>query len=320
MMNGTSSHIAWVALLAVASALVTVGCENAPPRSVTSAAVSQATYATPSAAADALVQAAGSWNVPALMEILGPDGKDIVASRDQVQDRSRAATFAAKARERKHVVLDPTHAGHATLVVGDEDWPVPIPIVQDHGRWRFDTAAGRQEILRRRVGANELDAITVCRGYVEAQEEYASRIHDQAMVNQYAQRIISDPGKHDGLAWQSPDGTWGGPVGETVAKAIAQGFSRGEPFHGYYFKVLKGQGPAARLGKLNYVMDGAMIGGFALAAWPAEYGVTGVQTFIVSYDGVVYQKDLGPQTSKTAASMELYDPDASWTPTEDAWQ
>jgi len=208
----------------------------------------------------------------------------------------------------------------ATLTVGNDNWPLPIPIVMKNGKWYFDTEASREEILRRRIGSNELDAITICRGYVEAQEEYAERIHDDSGVNQYAQKIISAPGKHDGLAWQNPDGTWGGPVGEGVAKAIGQGYSsKSEPFHGYYFKVLMGQGPAARLGQLDYVINGAMIGGFALVAWPAEYRVTGVQTFIVSYDGVVYQKDLGPDTAKIAAAMDRYDPDKTWHETDDNW-
>ena len=155
---------------------------------------------------------------------------------------------------------------------------------------------------------------------MEAQEEYAQTIHDDSGVNQYAQRIISTPGKHDGLAWENTDGTWGGPVGEGVAKAIEQGYAnRGAPFHGYYFKVLMGQGSAARLGTLDYLVGGAMIGGFALVAWPAEYRVTGVQTFIVSYDGVVYQKDLGPDTTKIASGMERYNPEKTWQETDDDW-
>jgi hypothetical protein len=186
--------------------------------------------------------------------------------------------------------------------------------------WYFDSKAGKQEILARRIGENELNAITICRGFDEAQHEYASEIHDNSGVNQYAQKIISTPGKHDGLAWQNPDGTWGGPVGEGVAKAIAEGYSnRTQPLHGYYFKILKGQGPAARLGQLDYVINGVMIGGFGLVAWPADYRVTGVQTFIVSYDGVVYQKDLGPDTTKIAEAMERYNPDKTWRETDDTW-
>jgi hypothetical protein len=205
-------------------------------------------------------------------------------------------------------------------LVGNDDWPLPIPIVQKEGKWIFDTNAGRREILLRRIGANELDVIQICRGYVEAQKLYAQEKHDGSEVNQYAQRIISTSGKQDGLAWQNADGTWGGPVGAGVAKALAQGYtSRSQPYHGYFFKILKGQGPAALLGEMDFVVNGAMIGGFALAAAPAEHRVTGVQTFIVSYEGVVYQKDLGPDTLRVFKDMQLYNPDKTWTRTDDNW-
>src|SRR5215472_9149469 len=258
-------------------------------------------FGTPKEAADALVQAAADYNVSALVEILGKDGEDLVKSEDTVQDKNRAIAFAAKAKEKEELTTDPKDKALVTLTVGNDNWPLPIPIVSREGKWYFDAKAGREEILRRRIGANELDAITICRGYVQAQLEYAQTIHDNSGINQYAQRILSSPGKQDGLAWQNADGTWGGPVGEAVADAMSQGYSnteRRDPFHGYYFKVLKGQGPSARLGRLDYVIEGAMIGGFGLVAWPADYRVTGVQTFIVSYDGVVYQKDLGPGTTK----------------------
>src|SRR5436309_1139748 len=187
------------------------------------------------------------------------------------------------------------------------------------GKWFFDTKVGREEILNRRVGANELNAIEICRGFVEAQHDYAQEKHDDSKVNQYAQRVLSTPGKHDGLTWQNSDGTWGGPVGEEVAKALEEGYKaqRGTPYHGYYFKVLKGQGPDAPMGGMDFVVGGAMIGGFALAAAPAEYRVTGVQTFIVGPDGVVYEKDLGPDTLKTFQSMDKYNPDKTWKVTED---
>ena len=173
-------------------------------------------------------------------------------------------------------------------------------------------------MLDRHIGENELDAITICRGYDDAQKEYAEQIHDDSGVNQYAQRMVSSPGKQDGLAWQNPDGSWGGPVGEVVAKGIEEGYGeKGKPFHGYYFKVLKGQGPDAPLGQLDYVIEGAMIGGFGLVAVPAQYRVTGVMTFIVSYDGVVYQKDLGPDSLDIVKKMERYNPDKSWHRTDD---
>ena len=271
-------------------------------------------------AADALIQAAEAFDVAALKEILGPESEDIVASEDAVQDKNRAGEFAAKAKEKHSVEADAKNANSFTLVISNEDWPLPIPIVKRSGKWYFDTKAGREEILLRRIGANELDVIEICLGYVDAQKEYAEQKHDDAAVNQYAQKMISTPGKQDGLAWKNPDGTWGGPVGETVAEALEQGYTdKSKPFHGYYFKVLKGQGPAAPLGEIDFVVGGAMIGGFALAAAPAEYGVTGVQTFIISHNGIVYQKDLGPETLKEFKSMERYNPDKTWQVTEDAW-
>ena len=277
-------------------------------------------FAAPKEAADALIQAASDFNVPVLLEILGPDGKDLVASGDQVLDKNRAVAFAAKAREKLQLIKDPKNPDRVTLTVGDQDWPLPMPIIMQNGKWYYDSKAGLDELLRRRIGENELDAITVLRGYDDAQLDYASEIHDNSGVNQYAQKIISTPGKQDGLAWQNADGSWGGPVGEVAAKALMDGYGgKGQPYHGYFYKVLKGQGPAARLGTLDYVIEGAMIGGFALVAWPSDYRVTGVQTFIVSYDGVVYQKDLGPDTAKIASAMERYNPDKTWDSTDDNW-
>lgn len=269
-------------------------------------------------AADAMILAVKNDDVAALLEIFGPAGKDIVSTGDEVLDKNSRAAFAALAQEKMHVDTDPHNPNRAILSVGNEDWPVPVPIVKQGGKWHFDSQAGRTEILDRRIGGNELDAINICRGYAEAQKEYASEIHDDSGVNQYAQRIISTPGKHDGLAWRNPDGSEGGPVGEAIARAIEEGYSsKSGPYHGYYFKTLKGQGPAAPLGQMEYVVNGVMIGGFALVAWPADYRVTGVQTFIVSYDGIVYQKDLGPDTAKIAAAMELYNPDKTWHRTDD---
>ena len=282
--------------------------------------VKQKEFDTPQQAADSLVQAAESFDVPVLKEILGPDSTDLVSSEDSVGDKNRAVAFAAKAKEKNSVAADPKNPNRAILTVGNDDFPFPIPIVKHKGKWYFDTKAGRQEILNRRIGANELDAIAICRGFVEAQQEYAQEKHDDSKVNQYAQRIISTPGKHDGLAWQNSDGTWGGPVGEGIAKVLEQGYTeRSQPYHGYYFKVLKGQGPAASLGEMDFVVEGAMIGGFALAAAPAQYRVTGVQTFIVGPNGVVYQKDLGVDTLKAFQSMDRFNPDKTWHPTDDQW-
>jgi hypothetical protein len=200
-------------------------------------------------------------------------------------------------------------------LVGEEDWPFPVPLVQRGTKWYFDSKAGHQELIYRRIGANELDAIEVCRGYVEAQHEYATRERAVNDVSRYAQRIVSTPGKQDGLAWQNADGTWDGPVGQNIARAIEQGYTSSlEPYHGYYFKILKGQGPAAPLGEMDFVVNGVMIGGFALVASPAEYGVTGVRSFMVSHDGVVFEKDLGPKTLEEFNWMTRFNPDSTWTP------
>ena len=295
----------------------------APKAKSDAAASSQAKqkgFDTPKQAADDLIQAAELFDVPALKDILGPDGEDLITSEDVVLDKNRAIAFAAKAKEKNSIEVDKKNPNRATLSVGNEDWPVPIPIVKRKGKWYFDSKAGRDEILLRRIGENELDAIEICRGFVEAQDEYAEQKHDDSKVNQYAQRVISTSGKQDGLAWQNPDGTWGGPVGEGIAKALAQGYTdKTQPYHGYYFKILKGQGPAAPLGQMDFVVGGAMIGGFALAATPAQYRVTGVKTFIVSHDGVVYEKDLGPDSLKVFKSMERFNPDKTWHPTDDQW-
>ncbi len=284
----------------------------------TTGAAGAKSFSSPQQAADALVSAADQFDETALVQIFGPSGADIVFSGEIAQDRQRAADFAAEAKEKKSVSVEPKNGTRAFLLVGNEDWPFPVPIVKRGNGWSFDSNVGRQELLYRRIGANELDAIQICRGYVEAQEDYSLQKREGYEVNQYAQRIISTPGKQDGLTWQNADGTWGGPIGEKIAQAISQGYSsKDAPYHGYYFKVLKGQGPAAPLGELDYVIHGAMIGGFALVAAPAEYRVTGVKTFIVSQDGVVYQKDLGPTTLDAFKKMERFNPDKTWAPVED---
>ncbi|MFL6417445.1 MAG: DUF2950 domain-containing protein [Bryobacteraceae bacterium] len=292
-----------------------------PVAPVSTAPAGARLFDTPQQAADTLVDAAEKFDVAAMTRIFGPDGDDIVFSGEFAQDRKHAADFAAEARKQKSISVDPRNARRAFLLIGEADWPFPVPLVKTGEKWSFDGKVGRQELLFRRIGANELDAIEVCHGYVEAQEDYATRRRALYDVSQYAQRIISTPGKQDGLAWQNADGTWGGPVGENIAKAIEQGYtSSSEPYHGYFFKILKGQGPAAPLGQMNFLVKGVMIGGFALIAAPAEYGVTGVRTFIVSHDGVVYEKDLGPNTIDEFKKMELFNPDKSWIPVPESEQ
>src|SRR5438132_2519330 len=318
----TSLKISLVAFAILISCSLGLAVQPAPPAKPDAASQpKQQEFDSAKEAADALIQVAANFDVAAAKEMLGPDGEDIIRSEDPVMDKNRALAFAAKAKEKSSTQIDKKDPNRAILLVGNDDFPLPIPIMKRKGKWSFDAKVGREEILNRRIGANELDAITICRGFVEAQKEYAQEKHDDAKVNQYAQRVISTPGKHDGLAWKNADGTWGGPVGEGVAKALEQGYSlpqgQPQPYHGYYFKVLKGQGPAARMGQMDFVVNGAMIGGFALAAAPAEYRVTGVQTFMVGPDGVVYEKDLGPDTLKIFQSMDRYNPDKTWKVTED---
>jgi Protein of unknown function (DUF2950) len=307
--------VAWAYLCVSVISTAQQSATKRNPAATAAPAAAGRSFDTPQQAADVLVEAAEKFDVAALTQIFGPGGDDIVFSGEFAQDRQHAADFVAEAHEKKSVSVDPKNGNRAFLLVGNEDWPLPVPIVKRGSKWFFDAKAGRRELLYRRIGANELDAIQICHGYVEAQHEYALQPHEGYDVNQYAQRIISTPGTQDGLAWQNPDGTWGGPVGEKIAHAIEQGYtSRSQPYHGYFFKILKGQGPAAPLGKMDFVVKGVMIGGFALVAAPAEYDVTGVKTFIVSHDGVVYQKDFGPSSLDEFKSRELFNPDQSWTP------
>lgn len=310
-----------ILLGALSTTLILPGWARAASGKAASSATTARAFNTPKEAAEALIGAAGTYDVSALLEIFGPDGKDFIASEDPIHDKSIAANFAAKAREKNVVEIDPQNKLRAVLSIGSDDWPFPVPIVKKDSKWYFDAKQGRDEILFRRIGANELDAIQICRGFVEAEKEYASVIHDNSGINQYAQKIISTPGKHDGLYWKNDDGTSGGPISEAIARAIEEGYSTGKAsgYHGYYFKVLTGQGPAAKLGQLDYLIEGAMIGGFALVAFPAEYRVTGVKSFMVSYDGVVHEKDLGPETTTIARGMERYNPDKTWRPTNDEW-
>jgi hypothetical protein len=313
------SRILWIlgagACALLAASVLLDGQQSTAETAQASVRPGAKTFDAPRQAADALIAAAEQFDERTLREIFGPGGEDIVFTGEYPQDRKLAEDFAAEAREKKSVSVDPKNGKRAFLSVGNDNWPFPVPIVKLGTKWAFDTRAGRQELLYRRIGSNELDAIDICHGYVEAQQQYALERREGYNVNQYAQRIISTPGKQDGLAWQNPDGSWGGPIGEKIARAIEQGYSSGaEPYHGYFFKILKGQGPAAPLGQMDFMVQGVMIGGFALVAAPAEYDVTGVKTFIVSQDGVVYEKDFGPATLHQFKVMDRFNPDKYWTP------
>lgn len=278
-----------------------------------SAAAAQQRFDTAQAAFEALVAAAKANDRKTVLAILGPKAQDIVSSGDPVEDANTKKQF-LDAYDAKHSFV--TEDGKpATLLIGNEDWPFPIPVVQKDGKWQFDAAAGRDELLARRIGRNELAAIQASLAYYDAQNEYADLYKDGMGQPIYAQRIISSPGKKDGLYWPAAQGEPDSPLGETVAAATKQGYKVGAgptPFHGYYYKVLTKQGPSAPGGAVDYVVRGNMIGGFGLLAYPAEYGNSGIASFVVNNDGVVFEKDLGPDTAKTAASMTSFNPDKTW--------
>lgn len=276
-------------------------------------ASAQEAFKSTDAAVEALVKAVRDGDRKAILAVLGRKASDIVSSGDNVADEATRKRFIA-AYDAKHQ-LTMEGDNKAIMVIGQEDFPFPIPLLRKDGMWQFDTAAGREEILFRRIGRNELDVIQTCLAYVDAQDEYAEKDRTGAGIGVYAQRFISSSGKNDGLYWPDGLGADVSPLGEFVAEATAQGYRVGggrTPYHGYYYKILTQQGPAAAGGELDYVVHGKMIGGFAMVAYPAEYRNSGVMTFIVNHAGVVYQKDLGPRTAELAEKMKEFNPDQTW--------
>lgn len=281
------------------------------------AANAQQAFKTPEEAAGALVNAVRIGNPKGILTVLGRDGIDIISSGDAVADAATRQRFVAAYDAKHQVTMDGDNK--AIMVIGQEDFPFPIPLVRKDGAWRFDTAAGRLEILYRRIGRNELNAIQACLAYVDAQNEYAEKDRTGAGAGVYAQRIVSRPGKKDGLYWPASQGDDASPLGELVVQATNEGYrvgGRREPFHGYYYKILTRQGSNAPGGALDYVVRGKMIGGFALVAYPAEYGNSGVMTFLVNHTGTVYQKDLGPRTLALAERITSFNPDQTWRKVE----
>lgn len=274
----------------------------------------QRTFSTPREAAAALQEAAAHDDTTALLALFGPNGKTIAESGDPAEDKSGREKFAKAAEEKLVIEQDPGNPNRATLVVGENAWPFPVPLLLVNGKWQFDSAKGRVEILARRIGRNELSALEVCRGYVDAQMEYATEDRDKHGELEYAQKIVATPGKHDGL---SGEGAPEGLVPKAFADAAAaSGAGKPVPYHGYYFRVLTAQGADAPGGAFNYIVKGEMIGGFALVAWPADYAVSGVHTLIVNHKGVVFEKDLGPATNALARRMTAFNPDKTWRPVE----
>lgn len=270
-------------------------------------------FASPEAAVEALVAAVAKNDLAAVRRILGPGAEDALDSGDAVQDEADRADFVAAYRTRHALIED--GAEQRTLTTGENDWPMPIPIVRKHGQWYLDGAAGADEIVYRRIGENELGAIAVCRGFVAAQTEYASEGHDGDPAGIYALKLISDEGLHNGLYWPASEGEADSPAGPFVASAAAEGYRRGTsrtPYHGYYYRMLYRQGANAKDGAREYFRDGLLTEGFALVAWPADYAVSGVMTLLVNQNGVVYQKDLGDDTAVVVESMDAFDPDGSW--------
>jgi hypothetical protein len=275
----------------------------------------QKTFSSPEDASQALVTSAQDNDEKTMLNILGPDGKQIVSSGDDAEDASSRANFVEKYQEMHRLLKEPD--GTTTLYIGAENWPTPIPLVKHGDSWYFDTQAGKREILYRRIGQNEMSSISVCQELVASQKEYYSAQH-----NEYAEKIFSDEGQHNGLYWKAPDGAPESPIGPLVAAAVVESYSKSQgnvptPYQGYYFHILTRQGKSAPSGAKSYVVDGKMSGGFAFVAYPAEYRSSGVMTFIVDQEGVVYEKDLGKKTDVVAKNMKEYNPNSSWHKAEE---
>jgi hypothetical protein len=293
--------VAWLAGLA----LLAVGCSRHHDES--------RSFATPDEAAAALVAAFERNDLDAAAKLIGPESGELLASGDPVADKADRAEFLA-AYAARHAFVD-EGSNQKTLVIGEHDWPMPIPLVQRDGRWSWDGAAGVDELIYRRVGANELGALDVMRGFLAAQKEYASQGRDGDPPGIYALKLLSDPGLHNGLYWGTADGDAPSPAGPFVAAAAGEGYRTGAertPYHGYFYRMLYAQGPHAGGGTREYFKDGLLTEGFALVAWPAEYGSSGVQTFMVNHDGTVFQKDLGEDTAAAVERIQKFDPDQTW--------
>jgi hypothetical protein len=275
----------------------------------------QRRFATPEEAVRALIETTKAGKLDELLEIFGAGGQELVASSDVATAQRNRDVFTVAAAEGWHLIDQGTN--RRTLIVGNEEWPFPVPLVRDANGWRFDAAAGKEEVLARRIGRNELAAIGTCRTYVTAQRRYAQEGHDGKPAGLFAATFRSDPGKQNGLYWPAARRQPSSPLGDLVAQASLEGRPLGDrerpvPFYGYYFRILTAQGAAAPGGTKSYLVNGEMSAGFALVAWPATYDATGVMTFVVNQSGVVYQKDLGPQTESAVAGMTTYNPGASW--------
>ena len=279
-------------------------------------------FPSPDDAAKALIDAVTNDDNDQLVSLFGSSEADLLASGDEVEDKNNRTEFANLAKEKMH--LEQVDENKSILHVGNADWPFPIPVVKVDGGWQFDAEQGREEILNRRIGRNELNTAAAIRGYVEAQFDYANSDWDGDDVSEYAQKLMSEPGKFDGLFWEVEEGQPQSPLGPLIAEARAQGYKqkgqdeKSTPYHGYYYHILTRQGRNAPGGKYDYIINGNMIAGFALIAFPAQYGSSGIMTFIVNHQGKIYQKDLGPKTAILAEKIKEYNPDSSWEPFQKA--
>ena len=298
----------------IAGLLLVLILASSPGPPSDAADAKQRRFTTPEQATTALLDAIKTGDRKALVDVLGAEGRSLVSSGDAIADRNAGQRFGAEYDEAHRLEAG---GGKLVLHVGKEDFPFPIPLVPDGPEWRFDTQAGKEEILNRRIGRNELEVIQVCLAYVDAQRDYYSADRNADGLREYAARFASTPGKRDGLYWPTKPGEPLSPLGPLVAQARGEGYRKADgrtpiPYHGYYYRILTAQGPAASDGAYDYVAHGHMIGGFALVAYPAQYGNSGVMTFIVNHEGVVYEKDLGPDTAAVARAMKLYNPDSTW--------
>jgi len=308
-MRSQKHFLAAAALIVTATLLV--------PELSSAAAAQQKTFSSAADAVKAAISAAKNNDDKELLAIFGPQAKDLISSGDAVADKQRRAQFIKAFDEKNRLVVE----GESTIVViGKNEWPFPIPLVKKNDSWVFDTAKGREEILNRRIGDNELSAIQISLAYFDAQREYAQKDRDGDGLLEYAQKFHSDPGKKNGLYWEAKTGDEVSPLGPFAVRAAKEGYvqkaqaDKPAPYHGYYYRILSAQGKDAPGGAYSYVVKGNMIGGFALVAYPAEYGNSGVMTFLVNHDGTVYEKDLGPESGRVARKLSKFDPDKTWRP------
>ncbi|MDT4290338.1 DUF2950 domain-containing protein [Methylomonas sp. MO1] len=317
-MNRKTTHILLATLI---SAPLFAQAETQTPVAaapVVANAAAIKSFSTPDEAVKALLEALTNQDTAQLTALFGNQEEQLLSSGDEVQDNNNRAEFVGLAREKTR--METLGEDKAVLHVGNNDWPFPIPLVKTGESWQFDAAQGRQEILNRRIGRNELSTVAAMRGYVEAQFEYANLDRDDDGVSEYAQKFSSDPGKFDGLFWEAGEGQPQSPLGPLFAQAKAEGYQAPEateqpaPFHGYYYRILTRQGAAAPGGKYDYLINGNMIAGFGLVAFPAQYGSSGIMTFVVNHQGKVYQKDWGPKTAELVESLKEYNPDSTWQP------